>query len=137
VEDQGGAPTLAEIRKRFGDTVADIVAGCSDTDVNPKPPWRTRKEAYIAHVYTTTPSVRLVSAADKLHNIRSILSDYYQEGDKTWEKFKGGKEGSLWYYRELVKAFKATTGNTPLIQELDRHVTLLENLVAASNNKAS
>src|SRR5205085_11747027 len=65
IEDQGGAATREEIRRRFGDRVVGIVDGCSDTDVSPKPPWRERKEAYIAHVRDASPSVRLVSAADK------------------------------------------------------------------------
>ena len=61
VEDQGGKPTLEEIRRRFGDNVAAIVEGCTDTDVQPKPPWRKRKEAYIDHVRHASPSVCLVS----------------------------------------------------------------------------
>src|SRR3712207_460221 len=75
VEDQGGAATREEIRKRFGDTVATIVDGTSDTDVIPKPPWQERKRNYVAHVSGASKSVRLVSAADKLHNARSILRD--------------------------------------------------------------
>src|SRR5438874_13745353 len=49
VEDCGGAERLVEIRKKFGDAVAKIVDGCTDTDQTPKPPWRERKEAYVAH----------------------------------------------------------------------------------------
>ena len=67
VEDAGGAPVREEIRKRFGEEVATIVDGCTDTDESPKPPWRTRKEAYIAHLRDAPDSVALVSAADKLH----------------------------------------------------------------------
>ena len=81
VEDQGGMATLAEIRRRFGPAVAEIVEGCSDTAVAPKPPWRQRKEAYIARLRTRPASVRLVSAADKLHNARSILREYRRQGD--------------------------------------------------------
>jgi (p)ppGpp synthase/HD superfamily hydrolase len=125
VEDQGGQKTLQLIREQFGDTVADIVMGCTDADVIPKPPWKARKEAYIAHVATASPSVRLVSACDKLHNARAILNDYYQNGDKVWEKFKGGKEGTMWYYRSLVTEFKKH-GESPLVQELDRTVRQLE-----------
>src|SRR5437588_8327976 len=73
IEDQGGASTREEIRRQFGDRVVEIVDGCTDTDVMPKPPWRARKEAYLAHIIEATPSVRLVSAADKLHNARAIL----------------------------------------------------------------
>src|SRR5947209_2209991 len=71
IEDQGGAPTREMIRERFGNRVVEIVDGCTDAEVIPKPPWRARKEAYIAHLRGATPSVRLVSAADKLHNARA------------------------------------------------------------------
>ena len=129
VEDQGGAPTLAEIRRRFGETVAEIVDGCSDTDVIPKPPWRERKEAYIAHLFQASPGVRLVSACDKLHNARSILADYRVRGDEVFKRFRGGKEGVLWYYRSLVTVFRATeTEPILLIDELERVVAELEQL---------
>lgn len=129
VEDQGGAATREEIRRRFGNTVTAIVDGCTDAEIIPKPPWRQRKEAYIAHIPTASPSVLLVSAADKLHNARSILKDYRILGEAVWERFKGGKEGSLWYYRALVEAFRQT-GSTPLIAELKRVVLELEHLAS-------
>ena len=125
VEDQGGAPTLQEIRARFGDVVAAIVDGCTDTDVVPKPAWRPRKEAYIAHMASASRSVRLVSAADKLHNARSILADYRRFGDAVWARFSGRKEGTLWYYRALVEALRAH-GETPLLEELERVVSEIE-----------
>lgn len=130
VEDQGGAATREEIRKLFGDDVARIVDGCTDTDVSPKPPWRQRKEAYIRHIHDASPSVRLVSASDKVDNARAILSDYRQCGESVWDRFKGGKEGTLWYYRALVEAFTAT-GTNPLIEELDRIVSELEGMASA------
>lgn len=128
IEDQGGDATRQEIRRRFGDLVTAIVDGCTDTDLTPKPPWRKRKEVYIAHIPTASASVRLVSAADKLHNSRSILQDYRVIGDLIWPRFQGGKEGSLWYYRALVAAFTEAEV-TPIVAELDRVVTELENLV--------
>ncbi len=129
VEDQGGAATLEEIRKRFGDEVAAIVDGCTDTDVVPKPPWRARKEAYIAHIHKASPSVRLVSASDKLDNARAVLGDYRIVGEALWARFKGGREGTLWYYGELVKAFREA-GGSPLVDELDRVVTEIHRLAA-------
>ena len=129
IEDQGGAATREEIRRRFGDNVTAIVDGCTDSDTTPKPPWRQRKEAYIAHLATASHSVLLVSAADKLYNTRSILKDYRIVGESVWERFQGGgKEGTLWYYRSLVIAFYQT-GTTPLIEELERVVSELEMLV--------
>jgi GTP pyrophosphokinase len=129
VEDQGGAATREEIRKRFGEEVAEIVDGCTDTDVTPKPPWRERKEAYIRHVRDAPASVRLVSASDKVDNARAILSDYRQHGEAVWERFKGGKEGTLWYYRSLVEAFRAA-GTNPLVEELHRIVTEIEGMAS-------
>ena len=134
VEDQGGAATREEIRRRFGDAVVAIVDGCTDTDQEPKPPWRARKEAYIAHVRAASDSVRLVSSADKLHNARSILSDYRTCGEALWDRFTGGREGTLWYYRSLVGAYREG-GGSPLVDELERVVVEIEqlaNLVADS-----
>src|SRR5437764_4348530 len=128
-EDQGGDATRQEIRRRFGERVARIVDGCTDAETTPKPPWRERKERYVAHVAGAPPSVRLVSAADKLHNARSTLADLRASGDAVWGRFKGGKEGTLWYYRSLVEAFRAH-GATPLVEELARTVAEIERLAA-------
>lgn len=129
IEDQGGEATRAEIRRRFGDTVTKIVDGCTDAETIPKPPWRQRKEAYIAHIPTASPSVLLVSAADKLHNARSIMHDYRIIGEACWQRFKGGKDGTLWYYRAVVEVLRQT-GSAPLIEELERVVSDLEQLVS-------
>ena len=131
VEDQGGAKTREEIRRRFGDNVAAIVDGCTDSDRLFKPPWRKRKEDYIAHLPQASASVRLVSQADKLHNARSILSDYRLSGESTWNRFKGGKAGTLWYYRSLIETFRRIE-TTPLVEELDRVVSEIERLASAS-----
>jgi (p)ppGpp synthase/HD superfamily hydrolase len=127
VEDQGGVVALGEIRRRFGDRVAEIVAGCTDAWTTPKPPWRERKEAYIAHLRQASASVRLVSAADKLHNARAILADYRALGDALWSRFNGGKAGTLWYYRALVETLQVADP-TPLVEELDRVVSEVEHL---------
>ncbi len=129
IEDQGGAATREEILRRFGHTVVEIVDGCTDAEVMPKPPWKPRKEAYIARMRHASASVRLVSVADKLHNTRSILADYRVLGDVLWNRFTGGKEGTLWYYRSIVVAYREA-GTSPLVEELARVVAELEALVA-------
>ncbi len=127
VEDQGGLTTREEIRRRFGDRVVEIVDGCTDATTMPKPPWRERKERYIEQVRGASEEVLRVSAADKLHNARCILSDFRLKGDAVWDRFKGGKEGTLWYYRTIIEAFHEAGGNT-LVQELERVVAQLEDL---------
>ncbi len=127
IEDQGGDVTRQEVRRRFGNRVTEIVDGCTDAEVMPKPSWRERKETYMQHLALASPSVRLVSASDKLHNARAILFDYRVLGEELWQRFTGGREGTLWYYRALTDAYQAH-GDTPLLAELERTVAELERL---------
>jgi (p)ppGpp synthase/HD superfamily hydrolase len=131
VEDCGGAPMLKEVKRRFGPRVAKIVDGCTDSDTDPKPPWRERKENYIRHLKTADAETRLVSAADKLNNVRSTLSDYREVGEAIWGRFNGGREGTLWYYRALLDEFLRLKPNR-LIREFELAVRELE---AAANKK--
>ncbi|MGD9723279.1 MAG: HD domain-containing protein [Pirellulales bacterium] len=128
VEDQGGAATRAEIERRFGSRVAGIVDGCTDADTIPKPPWRNRKERYLAHLATADASVHLVSAADKLHNVRSILQDYRMFGEALWSRFTGNRSGTLWYYRAVADELSRVRPGS-LTDELRRAVDELERLV--------
>jgi hypothetical protein len=100
-------------------------------DTYPKPPWRERKERHIAHLRQASADVRRVSIADKLPNARAILADFRRQGDVLWNRFNGGKEGTLWYYRALVDTLRQG-GASRLVEELDRVVTELERLVAAT-----
>ena len=125
VEDQGGRPTAERIRERFGDLVADIVDGCTDTDVSPKPPWRERKEAYVERVRREPAHVRLVSAADKLHNARTMVTDLRIHGPALWQRFNAGRDETLWYLGALVAAFREA-GTMPIVEELARTVAELE-----------
>lgn len=134
IEDQGGADTRRRITALFGQTVADIVDGCSDTDVTPKPPWRERKERYIAHVHHTSQSVRLVSMCDKLHNARSLIMDLRGKRADLWSRFSAGRDETCWYYRRLVDVYRETLAKDPptalrmreLLDELVNTVEMLE-----------
>ena len=119
------------IRVDFGQAVLDIVEDCTDTDVQPKPPWRARKEQYLAHVRDKAgPDSLLVSAADKLHNLHALARDYRHEGDTLWERFnkEAGKAGTLWYHRALADVFRERLGGR-LAGDLDLAVTALERVV--------
>jgi (p)ppGpp synthase/HD superfamily hydrolase len=128
VEDQGGQPTLDEIRRRFGDHVAMIVEGCTDADTIPKPPWRPRKEAYLARLRHEPPDVLRVSVADKLHNGRALLLDLRRDGAQTWSKFNSTREENFWYFRTLVQIYRETGFASPLVDELDRVITEIERI---------
>ncbi|MFZ5832476.1 MAG: HD domain-containing protein [Planctomycetota bacterium] len=129
VEDQGGPATAAAIAARFGTRVAEIVDGCSDAVEMPKPPWQQRKERFLGALATASSSVRLVTAADKLHNVRALTRDYRRIGDELWTHFRGGRDGTLWYHRAIADALvKLDEG--PLVAELRDAVAALERLVA-------
>lgn len=136
VEDCGGHPVLEEIRERFGDRVAMIVEGCTDAYTIPKPPWKARKLDYLEVLRESGDDVRLVSAADKLHNVRTILADYRIEGDSVWERFSGRRDGTLWYYRAVLNVLREGKPNR-LVEELHRVVTELETLATKNCARAS
>lgn len=135
MEDQGGLSTLDTIRRLFGDRVADTVKECSDsesTDPARKPPWIQRKQEYLAHLRTASSDALLVSAADKLHNARALVTDYRKIGDKLFERFnkEASKQDQLKYYRALVTALRQPPAG--LVDELDKAVSELEQLAGSS-----
>lgn len=124
-EDAGGRQRLEDIRQRFGDGVAKIVADCTDSWTQPKEPWAVRKQKYIEHARTLSPSSLRVSAADKVHNTYAILRDLRNIGDNVWKRFSAGPDDVLAYYQGLVRAYREAGGGH-LVDELDRIVRGIE-----------
>jgi (p)ppGpp synthase/HD superfamily hydrolase len=127
VEDQGGLETLAEIQSRFGERVASIVMGCTDSFDTPKPPWKERKQNFINSLRDAGAEIRQVVLADKIYNARSTLRDVRREGDSAWKRFNGGKVGTLWYYDQLIHVFKQF-GSTIYLEEFIGIVEELEKI---------
>lgn len=125
IEDQGGAITRAEIRQRFGERVVRIVDGCTEEQIQPKPPWKERKLNYLAKIRQASPDVRRVSLADKLHNLRSIVTDWERDGESVWLRFKSGKEGTIWFYRRFLEVYQEQDSHV-YTQELARLISRLE-----------
>jgi (p)ppGpp synthase/HD superfamily hydrolase len=120
IED-GGAQWETVIRDRFGARVADIVRACTDADTQPKPPWRQRKEAYLRHLESEGTDALLVSAADKLHNARAIVSDLRTHGPSMLSRFNAGRDGTLWYYQALSEVLRRRLPG-PMTRELGQAV---------------
>jgi len=120
-EDQGGQATLDEIRERFGERVARIVEGCSDSlseDPNNKAPWKQRKEQYLEHIKGADHDTLTVSLADKLHNARAIVSDLRITGADTWKRFNAEPHEIFWYYRTIGNIARRNSGNEFLVTNL-------------------
>jgi (p)ppGpp synthase/HD superfamily hydrolase len=123
LEDIDGA-SADDLRGRFGERVARLVEGLSDTAVRPKPPWHERKRAYLAHLADAPAELKLISAADKLHNARSIRRDLALVGDRVWARFTASRDDTLWYYRTLLDAL-GRGWTSPLLDELTAEVTAM------------
>jgi (p)ppGpp synthase/HD superfamily hydrolase len=136
VEDCGGVPRLREIRRQFGPRVARMVEGCTDSFGEPKAEWVERKKDYLGHVKHAECETRLVSAADKLHNVRTILADYRRDGESIWTRFSGKREGTLWYYRALSDEFRRRGANR-ITRELEIAVRELEQATGVKPQSAA
>ena len=132
VEDHGGAARLEDIRQNFGDGVARMVEGLSDTlveDPNAKEPWEERKKKYLKRLRHEPADIRLISAADKLYNARSILEDYRVIGPEIWKRFQRSRDLQIWYFEALVEVFHST-GKMRIVDELERVVGELRQISA-------
>ena len=135
-EDCAGQQTLDEIHQLFGGRVAHIVAGCTDSMENPKPPWKGRKSGYIAHLAAADESTLLVSLADKVHNVRSLVVEYRTVEEELWQRFSATRDESLWYYASLLRVFEETGSSrcATLVQELAHALGELRRLIAANQS---
>ncbi len=132
VEDHGGKPRLEDIEHNFGKSVAEMVKGLSDTlsaDSCHKEPWEQRKKNYLERLRTEPAEVKLISAADKLYNARSILDDYREIREEVWKRFKRGRSEQLRYFEALLEIFK-TSGTNRIVEELEHVVDELKHISA-------
>jgi len=127
VEDHGEKISFEQIANQFGFRVAEIVKGCTDSQQNPKPPWRQRKENFIDRLRTASVDIKLVVAADKLHNAKSTVSDLRLHGSKVWSRFNAGQEDQVWYYKEIISGLRNGWSH-PILEELERVVDELTRL---------
>ncbi|TCN27234.1 HD domain-containing protein [Mesobacillus foraminis] len=114
--------TLAQLKNVFGLKIASIVEGCSEPVKSL--PWETRKEHSIEFLKGASEDIRAVACADKLHNIKSIIADFNQEGDKVWQRFNRGKVQQEWYYRSIAESL-GHISRFPLLDELKEEINRL------------
>lgn len=135
VEDGGGQALLREIEAKFGTSVASIVEGCSEhLSESEKAPWLERKQSYLTRLADAPLNVLRVTCADKLHNAQTMARDLKSQGPSLFERFRGDRDGTLWYYRSLARLYGALVQDEPnldpgfraVIRELRETVASLE-----------
>lgn len=136
VVEDGGAQYMPVIEEHFGKHVLDLVMACSDAAPQrgqPKGAWIERKEKYIANLRSAADEVLLISAADKWHNLASILADAKQLGEAVFDRFirqdferTDKKKMVLWYYKELLAVYRER--NVPVVVELKNLLSEIENV---------
>jgi len=139
VEDYGGEPRLKDVAFNFGANVARMVEGLSDTlaeDSSQKEDWTVRKQKYLDRLRREPADVQLISAADKLYNAQSILTDYRRVRADIWRRFKRGRDQQLWYFNELLAIFRLS-GTNEIVDELERVVNELDRESAAESKTVS
>lgn len=131
-EDQGGDIVLEYIRNKFGDTVAHIVKGCSDTTQIPKPPWKERKVKYVEHLRSTDAETLIVAASDKLYNALDCVRTHAVIGEQLWDLFRASREETKWYYRSIAEVLADRKHEfprlVPLFNETIRVISVLVEL---------
>jgi GTP pyrophosphokinase len=125
----GARPEVLEAR--FGARVARLVRGLTDAETHPKPPWRERKERYLAHLLGAPAELKLISAADKLHNCIAIRRDLAAVGPAVFARFTGGRDGTLWYYDALGVAL-STGWDHPLATRVQEEAAALRREAASA-----
>jgi (p)ppGpp synthase/HD superfamily hydrolase len=103
-----------------------MVDGCTEVKAKPKPPWKERKEAYLQHLRSASFDIKLIAAADKVHNAESLVCDWHQVGPAVWKRFTAGRDQQLWFYRSVLSALGYETH--PLMKRLSRAVEAMEHL---------
>lgn len=132
VVEDGGAQYMPVIEEHFGKHVLDLVMACSDAAPQ-RGAWIERKENYIANLRSAADEVLLISAADKWHNLASILADAKRLGETVFDRFirkdferADKKKMVLWYYKELLAVYRER--NVPVVVELENLLSEIENV---------
>ena len=137
IEDQD--QTVGSLAAEVGDVVAALVDGCTESYVIPegkkkKEVWAERKHWYLDHLRNDAhPDAVLVALADKVNNCEKTLRDFHEYGNdpvRLWAGFNAGDTCQAWWYRSLVKEFRAKNLPHPASMLVDRFHEAVEALFA-------
>ncbi|GAB4460147.1 MAG: HD domain-containing protein [Elainellaceae cyanobacterium] len=127
VEDQGGEPIYTEILRRYGSQVAAIVHDCTVPPRAASQTWKSHKLDYLNQIRHASPEAQRVILADKLHNVRSLITNLRQTGESTWSAFAASKADNLWLHQELADLFEQYA-HSSLVAEFRQQIHTLLSL---------
>jgi len=115
--------TYQMIEERFGKNVADLVL--SVTEQNKSLSWEERKAEAVKHIQTFSNESVILKSADIISNVTEIISDYRDEGEKVFERFKAGKEKTLNNYKNVIINLIEKWQDNPLKSDLEELLNFL------------
>lgn len=99
--------TKAKLRRRFGATVCRIVCDVTEDRAlwadarSSRRTWLERKTKYLEHLEHCGTDAVMVSCADKIDNLSSMLASYKKQGGKMWQQFHAPQDKQRWLYGRL------------------------------------
>ncbi|OLP17018.1 hypothetical protein BST81_18765 [Leptolyngbya sp. 'hensonii'] len=134
VEDQGGEPIYTEILRRYGSQVAEIVHDCTIPPCSASQPWKSHKLDYLNQIRHASPEAQRVILADKLHNVRSLITNLRQTGESAWSAFAASKKDNLWLHQALADLFEQHV-HSSLVAEFRQQIHILLSLATNPENQ--
>lgn len=131
-EDHGHKFKPEDVALKFGQKCVDIALECSDCVVTKenekKAPWHERKTKYLESISAKSNSAKLVTCADKIHNMRTTISDYNLMGKEVWNKFNASEADTKWYYNAIYEELKSSGFDNRIMYEFKNTVDKLTEL---------
>ncbi len=132
-----------DMAQDFSTRIADIVNHVTHQDGEHKKTkeekravWKERKQAYVDHLKSASKAALMVCAADKIHNLETIIEKYKQEGESMWEIFNAPeprRENVIWYYEQVLQELQKLLNN-PIVQRLEATVKRMHEEIARKAN---
>lgn len=118
-----------KMKEEFGENVYRIVKEVTEDSglkeswslFSKKNHWKERKERYLENLRNDSPEAMMIAAADKIHNIRSLVDGYETAGDRVWKFFRGEKHEMFWFYDSVLAILRERLAH-PLTDELERTI---------------
>lgn len=114
-----------KIKEVFGERVFSFVLGCTERELR-NVDWKVRKDSYVENLDSAPEESLLIVAADKIHNLLSILEDHKNLGEKVFDKFNASKAETMWFYRETFGRLEKRLEQDNAL--LERYLEKLEEL---------